>query len=84
MPRLERFVHVSSLGVYEGRDHHGTDETVPPGRQFARCLHPVQDRGRGPGPRISQGTGLARRDRPTGLHLRRARPHRLAQAAART
>jgi nucleoside-diphosphate-sugar epimerase len=28
--RLERFVHVSSLGVYEGRDHYGTDETVPP------------------------------------------------------
>jgi nucleoside-diphosphate-sugar epimerase len=28
--RIERFVHVSSLGVYEGRDHHGTDETVPP------------------------------------------------------
>ena len=28
--RVERFVHVSSLGVYEGRDHHGTDETVPP------------------------------------------------------
>ncbi len=27
---LERFVHVSSLGVYEGRDHHGTDETTPP------------------------------------------------------
>jgi 2-alkyl-3-oxoalkanoate reductase len=27
---LERFVHVSSLGVYEARDHHGTDETVPP------------------------------------------------------
>jgi nucleoside-diphosphate-sugar epimerase len=26
----ERFVHVSSLGVYEGRDHFGTDETVPP------------------------------------------------------
>jgi 2-alkyl-3-oxoalkanoate reductase len=26
---IERFVHVSSLGVYEGRDHHGTDETVP-------------------------------------------------------
>jgi nucleoside-diphosphate-sugar epimerase len=23
-------VHVSSLGVYEGRDHFGTDETVPP------------------------------------------------------
>ena len=29
-PRVERFVHVSSLGVYEGRDHYGTDETVPP------------------------------------------------------
>jgi nucleoside-diphosphate-sugar epimerase len=28
--RLDRFVHVSSLGVYEGRDHFGTDETVPP------------------------------------------------------
>ena len=28
--RVERFVHVSSLGVYEGRDHYGTDETVPP------------------------------------------------------
>ncbi|MFO0889546.1 MAG: NAD-dependent epimerase/dehydratase family protein [Isosphaeraceae bacterium] len=28
--KVERFVHVSSLGVYEGRDHHGTDETVPP------------------------------------------------------
>ena len=28
--RVERFVHVSSLGVYEGRDHHGTDESVPP------------------------------------------------------
>ncbi len=28
--RVERFVHVSSLGVYEARDHHGTDETIPP------------------------------------------------------
>ncbi len=28
--KVERFVHVSSLGVYEGRDHHGTDETTPP------------------------------------------------------
>lgn len=27
--RVGRFVHVSSLGVYEGRDHYGTDETVP-------------------------------------------------------
>jgi nucleoside-diphosphate-sugar epimerase len=27
---LDRFVHVSSLGVYEGRDHYGTDESVPP------------------------------------------------------
>ena len=29
-PRLRRFVHVSSLGVYEGRDHFQTDEQVPP------------------------------------------------------
>jgi nucleoside-diphosphate-sugar epimerase len=27
---VSRFVHVSSLGVYEGRDHFGTDESVPP------------------------------------------------------
>jgi nucleoside-diphosphate-sugar epimerase len=27
---LKRFVHLSSLGVYEARDHFGTDETVPP------------------------------------------------------
>jgi nucleoside-diphosphate-sugar epimerase len=27
---VSRFVHVSSLGVYEGRDHFGTDETTPP------------------------------------------------------
>src|SRR5512135_3153114 len=28
--RVERFVHVSSLGVYEARDHSGTDETTQP------------------------------------------------------
>ncbi|WP_435006626.1 NAD-dependent epimerase/dehydratase family protein [Tundrisphaera lichenicola] len=28
--KVARFVHVSSLGVYEGRDHYGTDETTPP------------------------------------------------------
>ncbi len=27
--RVGRFVHVSSLGVYEARDHQGTDETTP-------------------------------------------------------
>ena len=27
---LKRYVHISSLGVYEARDHHGTDETEPP------------------------------------------------------
>jgi 2-alkyl-3-oxoalkanoate reductase len=27
---LKQFVHISSLGVYEGRDHFGTDETVEP------------------------------------------------------
>lgn len=27
---LERFIHVSSLGVYAARDHYGTDETEPP------------------------------------------------------
>lgn len=28
--KIARFVHVSSLGVYEARDHVGTDESVPP------------------------------------------------------
>ena len=27
---LRRFIYLSSLGVYEGRDHHGTDESVQP------------------------------------------------------
>jgi nucleoside-diphosphate-sugar epimerase len=27
--RLQRFVHLSSLGVYAARHHHGTDETEP-------------------------------------------------------
>jgi nucleoside-diphosphate-sugar epimerase len=27
---LKRMVHVSSLGVYEARDHHGTDESAQP------------------------------------------------------
>lgn len=26
---LQRYVHISSLGVYEARDHHGTDEEEP-------------------------------------------------------
>lgn len=27
---LRRFIHISTLGVYPGRDHFGTDESVPP------------------------------------------------------
>lgn len=27
---LKRFIHISSLGVYEARDHYGTDESEPP------------------------------------------------------
>lgn len=27
--QLKRFVHISSLGVYPARDHHGTDESEP-------------------------------------------------------
>ncbi|MBI3464108.1 MAG: NAD-dependent epimerase/dehydratase family protein [Planctomycetes bacterium] len=29
--KLDRFVQISSLGVYEARDHFGTDESVEPG-----------------------------------------------------
>lgn len=32
---LRHLVHVSSLGVYEDRDHHGSDETVEPGTNGA-------------------------------------------------
>src|SRR5947207_442286 len=32
---LSRFIHVSSLGVYEGRHHYGTDETTPPPKKHA-------------------------------------------------
>lgn len=28
--KIERFVHLSSLGVYAAKDHHQTDETVAP------------------------------------------------------
>jgi len=28
--QLKRMIHISSLGVYEARDHHGTDETESP------------------------------------------------------
>jgi nucleoside-diphosphate-sugar epimerase len=31
--KLDRFVHISSLGVYEARDHFGTDESTPPATQ---------------------------------------------------
>lgn len=30
---VRRYVHISSLGVYEARDHHGTDETETPSTQ---------------------------------------------------
>lgn len=30
--KLKRFIQISSLGVYQARDHHGTDETEPPDR----------------------------------------------------
>lgn len=34
-PNLKRFVHLSSLGVYEARDHHQTDEsTAPPDKHM--------------------------------------------------
>lgn len=28
--KVDRFVHISTLGVYEARDHYDTDETTPP------------------------------------------------------
>lgn len=48
---IKRFVHVSSLGVYEARDHHGTDESEPPNlsaidgytRTKAEAEHVVED-----------------------------------------
>ncbi|HQR43044.1 MAG TPA: NAD-dependent epimerase/dehydratase family protein, partial [Gemmatales bacterium] len=31
--QVNRFVHISTLGVYEARDHHNTDESTPPPAQ---------------------------------------------------
>ena len=70
--KVERFVHVSSLGVYEGHDHFGTDETTPPAVRGARRLHPVEGRGRGAGAPVRQGAGIAALGRTPWLHLRRA------------
>ena len=71
--QVERFVHVSSLGVYEGRDHFGTDETTPPAVELARRLHPLQDRGRGPGPGLrSATTARGRKSRSISLAVRAA------------
>ena len=53
----------------------------PAGRRGARRLHPVEGRGRGPGPAVRQGAGPAAVGRPARVHLRRARPDRPAQAA---
>ncbi len=41
---LRRLVHVSSLDVYENRDHHGSDETVEPGANGsdAYCLTKIE------------------------------------------
>ncbi|MAT15783.1 MAG: oxidoreductase [Planctomyces sp.] len=30
---LKKFIHISSLGVYQARDHHGTDESEPPNQE---------------------------------------------------
>jgi len=31
--KVDRFIHISTLGVYEARDHFDTDETTPPPKQ---------------------------------------------------
>jgi nucleoside-diphosphate-sugar epimerase len=31
--QVDRFIHISTLGVYEARDHFNTDETTPPPKQ---------------------------------------------------
>ena len=79
--RVERFVHVSSLGVYEGRDHHGTDETVPPAANSLDAYTRSKTEAEALVLEYHRGARAARRDRPPRLHLRRARPDRPAQAA---
>ena len=79
--RVERFVHVSSLGVYEGRDHHGTDETVPPAANSLDAYTRSKTEAEALVLRYHRRARAAGRGRPARLHLRRARPHRPAQAA---
>ena len=81
--RVERFVHVSSLGVYEARDHHGTDETTPPAADaldgYTRSKIEAEELAL----RYVDGAGPAAGHRPARLHLRPARPDGLAQAGQR-
>ncbi len=78
--RVERFVHVSSLGVYEGRDHYGTDETVPPAANSLDAYTRSKTEAEALALQYHRERGLPVGDRAPRLHLRRARPHRLAQA----
>ena len=84
MRKVERFVHVSSLGVYEGRDHHGTDETVPPAANSLDAYTRSKIEAEALALEYHQRARAALSRRPPGLHLRRARPDRPAQAARRT
>ena len=43
---LSRFIHMSSLGVYEARHHHGTDETEPLPQLASRRLFAIEGRSR--------------------------------------
>ena len=79
--QVERFVHVSSLGVYAGRDHHGTDETVPPAASSLDAYTRSKTEAEALVLKYHNERLAARGHRPPGLHLWRARSHRPAQAA---
>ena len=62
--KTSKFVHVSSLGVYEARDHFGTDESTPPAADSLDAYTRSKTEARGARPVVLQGQGLASRDRP--------------------
>ena len=53
---LQRFVHISSLGVYAARHHHGTDETEPLPEHAHGRLHADQGREPSSWPSITTAT----------------------------
>ena len=79
--QIERLVHVSSLGVYEGRDHYGTDETVPPAANSLDAYTRSKTEAEALVLQYQRERRTPSYHSPARFHLRRARPDRAAETA---